>query len=30
MGPGWKINLVDIDPRTEKSIWTILETDEER
>lgn len=24
MGPSWKINLVDIDPRTEKSIWGIL------
>jgi large subunit ribosomal protein L1 len=25
MGPGWKVNLVDIDPRTDKSIWGILE-----
>lgn len=21
MGPRWKLNLVDIDPRTNKSIW---------
>lgn len=25
MGPRWKINLVDIDPRTEKSIWSVLD-----
>jgi large subunit ribosomal protein L1 len=24
MGPSWKVNLVDIDPRTEKSIWGLL------
>lgn len=24
MGPGWAINLVDIDPRTDKSIWGVL------
>ncbi len=28
MGPSWKINLMDIDPRTERSIWGIL--DEEK
>jgi hypothetical protein len=25
MGPSWKINLVDIDPRSDKSIWGILD-----
>jgi hypothetical protein len=29
MGPGWKINLVDIDPRTTKSIWGIFKTEED-
>jgi len=29
MGPGWKINLMDIDPRTEKSIWGIFKTEED-
>lgn len=24
MGPRWKINLIDIDPRTERAIWGIL------
>ena len=28
MGPGWQINLNDIDPRIEKSIWGILDTEE--
>ena len=27
MGSGWKINLVDIDPRTDKSIWSCLKDD---
>jgi hypothetical protein len=25
MGPSWKISLVDIDPRTDKSIWGVLD-----
>lgn len=25
MGPSWRINLVDIDPRTDKSIWGLLD-----
>lgn len=25
MGPSWKINLTDIDPRTDKSMWGILD-----
>jgi large subunit ribosomal protein L1 len=25
MGPSWKINLVDIDPRIEKSIWKLFD-----
>lgn len=27
MGLGWKINLMDIDPRTEKSMWSCLRDD---
>lgn len=25
MGPRWKINLLDIDPRTERCIWPLLD-----
>jgi large subunit ribosomal protein L1 len=25
MGVGWKVDVVDIDPRTEKSIWGVLD-----
>jgi len=28
MGPGWRINLVDIDPRTDKSMWWVLTAEE--
>jgi ribosomal protein L1 len=24
MGPRWRVNLNDIDPRTERSFWTLL------
>ena len=24
MGPGWKVNLIDIDPRQDRSIWGCL------
>jgi large subunit ribosomal protein L1 len=29
MGPSWKLNLVDIDPRTDKSIWSLLTPEED-
>lgn len=25
MGPRWRINLLDIDPRTERSMWSALD-----
>jgi hypothetical protein len=25
MGPRWKLNINDIDPRTSKSIWDLLD-----
>jgi ribosomal protein L1 len=25
MGPSWRVGLVDIDPRTDKSIWGMLD-----
>lgn len=29
MGPRWNINLMDIDPRTERSIWSVLDADKD-
>ena len=29
MGPSWKINLDDIDPRNKKNIWGIFKTEED-
>jgi large subunit ribosomal protein L1 len=28
MGPSWRINLADIDPKSIKSIWNLLDLEE--
>ncbi len=30
MGPRWRINLNDIDPKSIKSIWNLLELEEDK